>query len=413
MNAITDQNVALRVLFLTPYYKPYLGGIERVIERLTTGLLRRPDVAAAGVLTTHFAFPRKHMADLPSVEEIDGGVRIYRVPGGPRVAPPYFSVPLVWFPPRAFRQVLDRFRPDILHWVGDGWFWGHYWSARFAPPGTGIIFSPSFHRLSPDKLWLRPLNIALCRRADRVTALSRLEAEAVRPAYRVPWRKQVIVPWGVDPPGPDTGGIGNVTADSTPAAGYRLPTALTVLCVGRLGWHKDQRFLIEVWAAARARFNRPARLVLIGRDEGDSGGEAAVRRLIAAHGLADEVVLTGEVTDAELRAWYARADLFALFSRYEAFGLVFFEAMAAGTPVLTHRVGANAELLRRGAVLTDAHDGTAAVEGLVELVNNDALRARLGAEAASYAAAFTWPPVIDRFVSLYRDVLRERKVGLR
>jgi hypothetical protein len=119
MNAATESAMPpLRVLFLTPYYKPYLGGIERVIERLTTGLLRRPDVAATGVLTTHFAFPRQHMAGLPAVEDIDGGVRIFRVPGGPKKAPPYFSVPLVWFPPRAFRQVIERFRPDILHWVG-------------------------------------------------------------------------------------------------------------------------------------------------------------------------------------------------------------------------------------------------------------------------------------------------------
>jgi glycosyltransferase involved in cell wall biosynthesis len=389
----------LRVLFLTPYYKPYLGGIERVIERLTTGMLARADVAAAGVLTTHFAFPRRHMDGLPAAERMDGGVQVFRVPGRPRVAPPYFSVPLVWFPPRAFRQVMDQFRPHILHWVGDGWFWGHYWSARAAPPATGIVFSPSFHRLTLDKQWLRPLNIALCRRADRVTALSRLEADAVRPAYLVPPRRQVLLPWGVEPPPPDVRPMDD--GDSR----------LTVLCVGRLGTHKNQRFLIDAWAAARARFARPARLVLVGRDEGDAGGAAAVRRQIAALGLAGEVLLTGEVTDAALRAWYARADLFALFSRYEAFGLVFFEAMAAGVPVLTHRVGANAELLRRGAVLVDAFDRTAAARRLAELVNDDALRRRLGAEARAYAAAYTWPPVIDRFIALYREVLREREAN--
>jgi glycosyltransferase involved in cell wall biosynthesis len=386
-------------LFLTPYYKPYLGGIERVIERLTTGLLARPDVAATGVLTTHFAFPRQHMAGLAPIEQMDGGVRVYRVPGRPHVAPPYFSVPLVWFPPRAFRQVIERFHPDILHWVGDGWFWGHHWSARAAPHTTGIVFSPSFHRLTPDKQWLRPLNIALCRRADRVTALSGLEAAAIRPAYLVPPRKQVILPWGVDAP----------PTEVRPA--HEGDERVTVLCVGRLGSHKNQRFLLRVWMAARGRFNCPARLVLVGRDEGDSGGEAAVGRLIAAHGLDGEVLLTGEVTDAELRAWYARADVFALFSRYEAFGLVYFEAMAAGVPVLTHRVGANAELLRRGALLTDAGDAAAATEELVALVNDGVLRRSLGAAAREYAAAFTWGPVIERFVALYREILSERAGG--
>jgi hypothetical protein len=46
----------------------------------------------------------------------------------------------------------------------------------------------------------------------------------------------------------------------------------------------------------------------------------------------------------------------------------------------------------------------------VELVNDDALRNRLRTEAAAYAADFTWPPVIEQFVSLYRAVLAERRM---
>ncbi len=382
----------LRVLFLTPYYKPYLGGIERVIERLSAGMVQRPDVEAVGVLTTHFEFPRRWMPGLPAREVMDGGVRILRLPAWPRVAPPYFSVPLVWFPPAAFRAALREFRPTVLHWVGDGWFWGHYFSARYAPDAA-VVFSPSFHTLTRDKFWLRPLNIALCRRADRVTALSPLERRAVHRTYRVPRRKHVVVPWGVDP-------------DSEPPEPRPPDAPLTVLCVGRLGEHKNQRLLIGAFAAALPRLSRPARLVLVGRDE---GGRAAIERQIAELGLRERVLITGELSDAEVRAWYHRADLFALFSRYEAFGLVFFEAMVAGVPVLTHRAGANAELLREGAVVVPENDRAAAVESLVELLNDEAARLRLGERARRYAATYTWPPVIDRFLALYREALAERR----
>ncbi len=382
----------LRVLFLTPYYKPYLGGIERVIERLSAGMAARPDVEAAGVLTTHFAFPRKHMEGLPVRELIDGGVDVLRLPGAPRVAPPYFSVPLVWFPPGAIHDAIRRFRPTVLHWVGDGWFWGHAFSARYAAPEAAVIFSPSFHTLTRDKFWLRPINIWLCRRADRVTALSTLEMGRVRATYRVAPRKQVLLPWGVDP---DDG-----VPEPRPAG-----APLTVLCIGRLGEHKNQIMLLEAFAAARPRLTHPARLVLVGRDE---GGEAAIRRRVHDLGLDNAVEITGEVTDAEVRRWYRRADLFALFSRYEAFGLVFFEAMAAGVPVLTHRVGANVELLREGAELVGENDGHAATEALVHLLTDDDVRRGLGQAARRYAAAFTWPPVIERFIDLYREVLAER-----
>ncbi|HEY7294787.1 MAG TPA: hypothetical protein VH916_07080, partial [Dehalococcoidia bacterium] len=141
----------LRVLFLTPYYKPYLGGIERVIERLSAGMLRRDDIEAVGVLTTHYEFPRHWTEGLASRERMDGGVEIIRLPAWPKAAPPYFSVPLVWFPPRAIRDAIAAFRPSVLHWVGDGWFWGHYFSARYAGSETAVVFSPSFHTLTRDK----------------------------------------------------------------------------------------------------------------------------------------------------------------------------------------------------------------------------------------------------------------------
>ena len=77
------------------------------------------------------------------------------------------------------------------------------------------------------------------------------------------------------------------------------------------------------------------------------------------------------MSDGELARWYARADLFALFSHYEAFGLVFFEAMAYGAPVLSHDVGSNRELLHTGAVVTPRFDRQAAAARLTELVNDD------------------------------------------
>ena len=101
------------------------------------------------------------------------------MPSWPHRAPPFFSVPLVWFPPRAFAAALDDFRPDIIHWVGDGWFWGHLWTWFYGRRRAAIVFTPSFHRLIPAYRWLQPINIFLCRAADRITALSDRERRAL------------------------------------------------------------------------------------------------------------------------------------------------------------------------------------------------------------------------------------------
>ena len=167
--------------------------------------------------------------------------------------------------------------------------------------------------------------------------------------------------------------------------------------------------MLESYRQARDRFHRPARLILVGRDE---GGESALREEVRQSGLEGEVLFTGELEDSELVDWYARADLFVLFSRYEAFGLVYFEAMIAGVPVLTHDVGANRELLTRGAVVVPPFDRPAAVEELVRLVNDADYRKNLGQEGKGYALEeFTWSAVADKYLAVYQSAYKGKSRG--
>ena len=111
--------------------------------------------------------------------------------------------------------------------------------------------------------------------------------------------------------------------------------------------------------------------------------------------------------DAELAEWYGKADIFTLFSHYEAFGLVFFEAMVCGVPVLTHDVGANRELLTRGAVVVPQFEDTAAILEMVLLVNDNDYRQRLGKDAKEYAQGeFTWPAVAEKYLNVYQSSFR-------
>ena len=382
------------MLFVTPYYKPYVGGIERSIEQLGAQLMARGHVV--GVLTTDYEFPRHYRPGLPPRETIDGGVELYRLPSWPHHPPPCFSVPLVWFPPQAIAHVLQSFRPDVIHWIGDGWFWAHFWSWYYGRRSAGLVFTPSFHSLRPAYRWLQPINIVLTRLVDRLAVLSALERRAIRRTYRAPEALIDEVGWGVTPPEPEHQAPRGQRADR-----------LTVLCVGRLGDHKGQAWLLDRFIRVRARLPRPALLVLVGRDE---GGEASLRERVRREGLEAEVLLTGEIDDAELRRWYACADLFALFSHYEAFGLVYLEAMAAGLPVLTHAVGATAEVAHAGAVVVPAFDASAAEAALERLLTDDEYRCALGREAATHAAGHSWEAVAARYVELYRAARQRRRL---
>ena len=382
----------LRVLFLTPYFRPYLGGIERAIEELSHQLQESPRVEAVGVLTTKYSFPRKAEPDWADRETMPDGILVYRLPGFPRRSLPIYSVPLVWFPPGLVRQYLEEFRPNVVHFVGDGWFWGHFWSWFFYRKRARFIFTPSYHTLPVVRWWLRPINAFICNVVDRVIALTGQEAREVRRAYLFPERRLGVIGWGAPVPDEAVAEAGRREADGQP---------LTILCVGRLGRHKAQLWLLEVYRQARPQFRKPVRLVLVGRDEGDA---QAIASFVDRHGLSDEVEVTGEVTDEELARWYARTDFFALFSHYEAFGLVFFEAMTHGAPVLTHDVGANKELLHRGAVVVPRFDAEAAAKAMTTLVNDDTERQQLGADAQAYALSeFTWPAVAEKYLAAYGE----------
>jgi len=388
----------LRVLFVAPYYKPNWGGIERVIDQLSAQL--RAAGHQTGILATHYVFPRMHVAGLADRETIDDGMAYYRVPSWPHRAPPFFSVPLVWFPPRAFAAVLDEFRPDIIHWVGDGWFWGHFWTWWYGRGGAAVVFTPSFHRLIPAYRWLQPINIALCRAADGITVLSAIERKALTRTYLAPRARLNTIGWG----------IGATPSDGAQPHGWQ-PDWLTILCVGRIGAHKGQDWTLDRLLAARARLPRELaarlRLVLVGRDE---DGEAAMRARIAREGLDELVLLTGEVDDAELLRWYDHADLFVLFSHYEAFGLALVEALAHGLPAITHAVGATAEIAPdgAGAIVVPPFDAAAAEDALVALLGNPPARAAFGRAGRAFAARYAWPRVAERFVAVYRAALTRR-----
>ncbi len=393
----------MRVLFLTPYYRPaHLGGIERVVERLAAALARQPGMERPALLCTHYAFPPRYVPGL-AAREILAGLEVFRLASWPHTpAPlfPYYSCPVTLFSPGEVGRVLRAYRPDVVHIVGDGWIWAHLAVLARRDRRTAVVFTPSFHDLGGSRAWMRWPYTFMCRHVERIVVLSRVEYRAVAQAYRPRRSDLAIVPWGATVPEREPDSRRDDRGDKP----------LILLCVGRLGRHKGQTWLLDIYLRARPQFTRATRLVLVGADEGDAGGRAALERRIAARGLGDEVALAGEVADAELRDLYDAADLFVLFSRYEAFGLVYVEAMAHGVPVLSHAVGATAEVLAQGGVVVPPYDADAAVDAMVSLINDDARRQRLGDDARAFVArTYSWDVVAARYRRIYEEAIDERR----
>lgn len=180
------------------------------------------------------------------------------------------------------------------------------------------------------------------------------------------------------------------------------PDDLMILTVSRLAKQKNLDMLIDV--AALLRHRKDLRFLVAG--EGplrDALGE----RIITTEVQVDLLGRRDDVADL-----LAASDLAVLTSTWEARALVAQEALLAGVPLVSTRVGGIEELVGEAAVLVDSGDAAAAAEALEWLADDPAARQALIENGKARAA--TWPDedaVAADVLCAYADVMLATPVG--
>jgi glycosyltransferase involved in cell wall biosynthesis len=188
---------------------------------------------------------------------------------------------------------------------------------------------------------------------------------------------------------------------NVPSGGFRRRLGLDansplVLSVGRVARGKGLELLLDA-----VRDLPDVHLAIVGPDDGHGMVERLRAQSVAA-GLERRVHLVGAVDGGALPSAYADADVFALASRHENFGMVAAEAAAVGTPVLVTDSCGVAELLADGGALVVPYDGNEVRDGLAQLLADATLRAELSAGGRVVARAWSW----DRVAELEDEILR-------
>jgi len=287
--------------------------------------------------------------------------------------------------------------------------------ARMAPPPVEAVggsrrrlrtlgaFQAALRELRPDTVvyahvLLAPLVILgrlLAPRAKHLLLVYGFEVWG-DPAFRpAPWWERRLVAWGFD---------GLVTiSDYTAArmrAAYGVPAAAfvklvpavedagpgagdggegaTVLTVARLR-PEERTKGVDALIRALPRLARvvpAARLTIVGDGPQRPELEALARDL----GVADRVELAGRVSDEDLDRAYATANVFALPSSQEGFGIVYLEAWRHGLPVVAGDADAGAEVVESGVsgLLVPAGDAGALADALAELLGDPGRSRRMG-----------------------------------
>jgi len=143
---------------------------------------------------------------------------------------------------------------------------------------------------------------------------------------------------------------------------------LCVGFVGRLGEQKAPHRVLEAFALLRTKTNRRVKLAIVGYGPLESAMKEASVRL----GLTEEVIWVGQ---ADGVAYMPAFDVLVNCSRYEGFSYVMIEALAAGLPIVTTRVGGVDELVTAGGtcLVCDPWDPRKFSDTLCEAVENVAV----------------------------------------
>jgi glycosyltransferase involved in cell wall biosynthesis len=252
-----------------------------------------------------------------------------------------------------------------------------------------------------DYEWRRPLRqrgfAAMTRigyaAADLVIASSRGIARDLGEAFGVDPSRVRVVPNPVD-----LDKVQASAAEPLDAAYLERWRRPVIVAAGRLAEAKNYPLLIEALALVRARV--PATLFVLGQ------GERAddLRRHAVERGLGDVIVWCG----FQSNPWkfMARADVFALTSRYEGFGNVLVEAMACGVPPVATRSPGTEDIVRDGVDgLLTRHTPDAVAASLTRLLSDATERDRMAASARASASRFAAAAIAESYDAVFAEAL--------
>ncbi len=378
----------MKILHTALRYPPSSGGAEvyihNIVER-TRDIKKNRDVRVlTSTMRTHGPIdmlkPEQLLEDPIYVQRL----RVKKTP--------YVSYPRL----QALTYYLGHHQPDILESYG---FWYHAAdaSARYAKKHhIPFFFHPIFYenRVRRKRIWQlykHTIGTATFRAADVVIVLSEYE-KALIERSKLPVKRFEVISPGV------------------PAASFRQSeknpfverniTGTILLSVSRIAREKGLQDVIQALPPI-IRAVPDANLVIVGEDFGYAKHLSALAEKL---GVAHRVHMLGNVSDEELLGAYQHACVFIHASRYEAFGIVLAEAMAAACPVVARNAASIPYVMpneKAGLLFSTHHE---LVQAVTTICNNTDMATRFGSYGQAHAQKnFSWDTSIQKLNALYDE----------
>ncbi len=423
MTAVRPRRVAVLSVHTSPLEQPGTGDAGGMNVYVVETSKRLADLGVEVEV-----FTRATSSDLPPVVELSPGVTVRHLTAGP-----FEGLSKEDLPAQLCALTSGVLRAEAAH--EPGWYdvvHSHYWLSGqvgwLATERWGTPLVHTAHTLAkvknlavaegdaPEPLRRVVGEQQVVEAADRLVANTAEEAGQLVDLYAAPRERVVTVAPGVD--------LEHFRPGEASASRTRLgvpPDAVVLLFVGRIQPLKAPDVLLR----AAARLLGPdsatalpssgrtlrSRLVVavVGGPSGTGLAEpTALQDLAASLGMSDVVRFEAPASPDRLRDWYRAADVVAVPSHNESFGLVALEAQACGTPVVATDIGGLRTTVRNGVsgLLVPGHDAGQWAGALTRALAD---RTRLSAGAVAHAAGFSWSATAADLLATYRDALASRR----
>lgn len=389
-------NKTTRILMLSPFFAPHIGGSQRYMEELATTLIKTQKHTTVDVLTYNTTnAPRR---------QTYRGMTIYRIgcipilPGQFVLPNPFELIPLltqlshhrytaVWANTRFF---------DTAWW---GWIFAHMIGATSII--TDHVAGHPIHA-HPVITWMaKVIDRTVCRFAlrkyDVVTATNKATQRFLHATLKIP---NVILSYG---------GVDTQYFSPAPKRIRKIPglskifhaNDIVITFASRLIWSKGVTYFLH--AITQFLQKAPAHVYVVFAGNGDL--QEMVRTTITTHNLSDRVFLTGGLSPGDVRTTLRASDIVVHPSHHtEGFPNVLLEAGACGACIIaTHNAGTS-EIVQHNStgLLFPPRDSKAILRALTWTLTHKKQRTLMAKRARAHIARhFAWKNIVKDFICIF------------
>lgn len=384
----------MRIMLCPSAYAPHFGGVEELTYRLAGQYQQQGHTVSVVTARWPKSLPAHEVIQGINVSRIDYVMPNRQLRGLARFG--------LLFPWRMFQLgwIIRQFRPDVVHIQcvsAQGFyllFLKRLLRFRLVVTLQGERRADA-HQIYQRTRLMTPILARLLHRADFVTACSKSALEDISDLWPL-GPNSAIVPNGISLEEFD-----QISEDNSPLVTDRP----YIFATGRHERMKGFDLLVEAFSRIAARY--PGIDLVIG---GDGNEHHNLQAQIVRHELSERVHLPGYLNRQQTVACFRQSLFFVLPSRYEPFGIVNLEAMAAGKAVIGTEVGGVPEIIQPGetGLLVPAENVEALVAAMCGLLDKLEEAEALGQAGRSRLEAnFTWTHLSGQYLQIYGRIQKQ------